>query len=89
MANFARLRDLYAFAGFTPAATVRGLFGDPYAVVITLRRRRKKHAAVGAVPAIAPSMIMLLEEFAMSIVAGDASTWNSPSDASSVASAKP
>jgi hypothetical protein len=34
-----RLRDLYAFPGFVPAATIRGVFGDPYAVVIPLRRR--------------------------------------------------
>jgi transposase len=42
MANFTRLYDFYSFPGFVPAASIRGIFGDPYAVVVTLRRRRKK-----------------------------------------------
>ena len=41
-----RLWDTYAFAGFRPEATVRGVFGDPKARVITLVRRSKKQAAV-------------------------------------------
>lgn len=89
MANFSRLRDLYEFPGFVPTATIRGLFGDPYAVVIALRRRRKKPAAGCAASAIAPSTIKLLEEYATSIAAADASTWRFPSDASPVASATP
>jgi hypothetical protein len=34
-----RLLDVYRFAGFRPQATVRGVFGDPKARVITLVRR--------------------------------------------------
>lgn len=41
-----QLRDVYRFPGFEPLATVRGVFGDPYAVVVTLQRRRKKRCAV-------------------------------------------
>src|SRR5215216_1701300 len=37
-----RLWDAYAFPGFRPLPTVRGVFGDPKARVITLRRRSKK-----------------------------------------------
>jgi len=37
-----QLRDAYRFPGFVPAATVRGVFGDPLARVVTLRRRQKK-----------------------------------------------
>jgi hypothetical protein len=48
MANFKLLRDLYQFPGFVPFSQVRGLFGDPMAVVITLRRRRKKRSAAPA-----------------------------------------
>ena len=52
MANSAkrqrRLRDAYAFPGFRPQPTVRGVFGDPKARVITLVRRSKK-AFVAAV----------------------------------------
>jgi len=52
MAKFKQLRDVYRFPGFVPQANVRGLFGDPLAVVITLRRRRKKRCAVSAVNCI-------------------------------------
>jgi hypothetical protein len=89
MANFSRLHDLYSFPGFIPAATIRGVFGDPYAVVIALRRRRKKHAVAGAAPAIAPSTTNPFDGYATSIAAAGASTWSSPSDASAVAGAKP
>jgi hypothetical protein len=48
MANSAnrrrRLWDAYAFPGFRPLPTVRGVFGDPKARVITLKRRSKKRA---------------------------------------------
>jgi hypothetical protein len=42
MSQFTQLRDLYSFPGFAPATHVHGVFGDPYAVVIPLRRRQKK-----------------------------------------------
>ena len=89
MTNFSRLRDLYAFPGFVPDATIRGVFGDPYAVVIALRRHRKKRAAASAVLASAPSMINLHEGYAISIAEAGVSIWMSRSDASSAASAKP
>jgi hypothetical protein len=89
MAKFTRLHHLYSFPGFVPAATIRGIFGDPFAVVIRLRRRRKKHVAVCAVSAIGPSTIKRCDESVISIAAAGASTWNSPSAAFSVAGAKP
>jgi hypothetical protein len=88
MANFSRLHDLYSFPGFTPAATVRGVAGDPYAVVISLRRRRKKLTVACAGSAINPSTISHGERHATSIVVAAASTWSFPFAASSVASAK-
>jgi hypothetical protein len=48
MKNHNRLVDIYRFPGFVPQTTVRGIFGEPLAVVITLRRCRKKRAAEGA-----------------------------------------
>jgi hypothetical protein len=36
-----RLDDAYRFHGFRPLATVRGVFGDPKARVVTLQRRSK------------------------------------------------
>jgi hypothetical protein len=52
MANFKALHDLYRFPGFTPLATIRGRFGDPLAVVISLQRRGKKRFAAFAVAPI-------------------------------------
>src|SRR5437870_13191367 len=45
-----RLWDTYCFSGFRPEPTLRGIFGDPKARVITLNRRSKKQPA-GAVVA--------------------------------------
>ena len=47
-----RLVDAYAFPGFRPQPTVRGVFGDPKARVITLERRSKKHSAAAVVERI-------------------------------------
>src|SRR6202046_1495951 len=44
-----RLWDTYSFSGFRPEQTVRGIFGDPRARVITLKRRSKKRLVVVAV----------------------------------------
>jgi transposase len=46
MGRLNRLQDLYQFPVFIPLAGVRGVFGDPYAVVITLHRRRKKRCGM-------------------------------------------
>lgn len=35
------LHDAYRFPGFVPARTVRSVFGDPHARVLTLTRRAK------------------------------------------------
>lgn len=40
-----RLLDAYRFPGFRPQATVKGVFGNPKARVITLVRRGKKPSA--------------------------------------------
>jgi hypothetical protein len=43
-----RLQDAYRFVGFRPRATIRGVFGDPKARVITLVRRSKKQSVAPA-----------------------------------------
>jgi len=40
-----RLLDAYRFPGFRPQATVKGVFGDPKARIVTLVRRGKKQSA--------------------------------------------
>src|ERR1019366_7493242 len=44
-----RLWDTYSFPGFRAEPTVRGIFGDPKARVITLKRRSKKQHPDAAV----------------------------------------
>ena len=55
MAKFKQLHDLYRFPGFVPQPKIRGIFGDPLAVVITLRRRRKKRFAAPVGTCIGPT----------------------------------
>jgi hypothetical protein len=54
MAKPKRLLDIYRFPGFVPCPVVRGIFGDPRAVVISLQRRRKKQLAASADKPFAP-----------------------------------
>ena len=55
MAKLKRLLDIYRFPGFVPQLKVRGIFGDPLAVVITLRRRRKKRSVASVGKPSAPT----------------------------------
>ena len=82
-----RLQDVYRFPGFVPLAQVRGVFGDPYAVVITLRRRRKKRAAVFVDAPIALSTISVPAVCAICPVATSGLTWSCRFAGSGVASA--
>jgi hypothetical protein len=36
------LRELFCFPGFVATATLKGVFGDPKARIVTLRRRKKR-----------------------------------------------
>jgi len=78
---------LYRFPGFEPVATLRGVFGDPMAVVVTLRRRRKKRLAEDATKACRSSTISGLEGFVTSRAVIGASTSISRSDACSAGGA--
>ena len=89
MAQFDSLRDFYSFPGFTPYATVHGVFGDPYAAVITLRRRPQKLSAGNAAFPTAPSTIRPSAGSATSIAAVGASTSNSRCGGSIAGSARP
>jgi hypothetical protein len=89
MAQFHSLRDFYSFPGFTPIATVRGVFGDSYAALVTLRRRPQKRSAANADFPIAPSTINPFAGSATSIAVVGASTSNSLCGGSIAASATP
>ena len=49
MRKYRRLWDTYRFPGFSPSSTLRGIFGDPKARILGLRRRGKKRYAQPAV----------------------------------------
>ena len=85
MGKLRRLQDIYRFPGFVPMAEVRGIFGDPYAVVITLRRRRKKLIAVCVGEPLASSTTSGRVASATSPVATDGSTSTSRYDGSTAA----
>ena len=52
------LADAYCFKGFTPKKIVTGIFGDPYARVIVLKRRQKKRSVLTAGMLIGPFTII-------------------------------
>lgn len=54
MRKLRSLKDEYRFPNFVPVLPIKGIFGDPRAVVITLFRRRKKRAAVSVEPVVEP-----------------------------------
>lgn len=65
MKKLRRLKDEYRYPGFVPLPAVKGVFGDPMALVITLRRGRKKRAAVAVVSPVERSMTNVHERFAI------------------------
>ena len=77
-----RLWDAYAFPGFRPEGTVRGIFGDPKARIVRLKRRSKKRGAPTAEPCIAAGTIALFGAYAICLAATRASILRSRSDAS-------
>lgn len=84
-----RLPDTYRFPGFQPVALVRGIFGDPLARIVTLRRRRKKLSAAFAANPNLASMIESLGASATSRAATRGCSWKWKSDDSTVAAAAP
>jgi hypothetical protein len=48
MSKIKRLLDAYKFQGLVPEGNVAGVFGDSRAVVIRLRRRKKRPSAAFA-----------------------------------------
>ena len=70
-----RLWDTYTFPGFRPQPTVRGVFGDPKARIITLARRAKKRFAGAAGEFIRVGTTGVYGRFAICRAATRASSW--------------
>jgi hypothetical protein len=82
-----RLADAYRFPGFHPEAIVRGLFGDPKARLVSLRRCRKKRSVELAADLIEPSTTARSAVSAIFRAAIPASSWMSRFDVSIAAGA--
>src|SRR5664280_2738635 len=70
-----RLWDTYTFPSFRPQPTVRGVFGDPKARIITLARRAKKRFAGAAGKFIRVGTTGVYGRFAICRAATRASSW--------------
>jgi len=82
-----RLTDAYVFPGFRPQPTVRGVFGDPRACVITLVRRSKKQSAAVVAVFTADGTTGARARRAICPAATGACTWSSKSGAFSARAA--
>jgi len=89
MAKFKLLHDLYRFPGFVPLPRVRGRFGDPLAVVITLQRHRKKQCVASVARCMVPTTTSGRAGFAISLVATSAFSCSSNFVGSAVHGARP
>lgn len=58
MRRLKHLTDAYAFPGFRPLRTLKGLFGDRFALVVVLRRRGKKPSAEPVARSTGPTMTL-------------------------------
>jgi hypothetical protein len=88
MAKFKQLRDLYRFPGFMPQEGIRGIFGEPLAVVVALRRNRKKQSVLPAAKLTGPVTTNGLDVFGISPVATSVSIFFSLCAGSSVPGAE-
>jgi hypothetical protein len=84
MAKFKKLYDLYRFPGFVPHPRIRGVFGDPLAVIITLQRRRKKRFVASVDKSIGATTTSGPDVSATSLVVTSASISSTPCAGSSV-----
>ncbi len=89
MHKYQRLWDTYRFAGFRPASTVRGIFGDPKVRVIRLQRRGNKRDVVSVATSTAVGTIAGCAECATCLVETPGSTWNWKSGASIAGAVEP
>lgn len=83
-----RLYDEYRYAGFTPAVTVKGLFGDPKARILVLKRRQKKRYAPFAVDRTEAFTTTKYVAFGILVVATHECIWKWRFDASCVDTAR-
>lgn len=75
-----RLLDEYQFPGFRPMSKILGIFGDPKARVVSLKRSQKKRHVVAAVPCITVITTRQCDGYGICPVGMPGSTWKWKSD---------
>jgi len=75
MAKHKQLRDIYRVPGFWPGRRVFGVFGDPRALVIRLKRREKKQSVEPVERFIVSSTTERPAGFAISLAGICGFTW--------------
>jgi len=76
MAKSNKLEDAYRFPGFVPRPNIRGVFGDPFARVLTLNRREKKRHAELVAVSTRDSTTGKSGAYETFLAVGFVSTWN-------------
>jgi hypothetical protein len=75
-----RLLDEYQFPGFRPMSKIQGIFGDPKARVVSLRRSQKKQYVVAAAQYTGVITTRPCEGYGICPVEMSGSTWKWTSD---------
>jgi len=75
-----RLLDEYQFPGFRPMSKIQGIFGDPKARVVSLRRSQKKQYVVAAAQYIGVITTRPCDGYGICPVGMPGSTWQWKSD---------
>ena len=71
------IRYLFAFPGFTAKSNLVGMFGDRYARVIQLKRRKKQPPVLAVVTGAEDVTTRRLYGYVISQLQGGGSTWSS------------
>jgi hypothetical protein len=82
-----RLLDEYQFPGFRPRSRIQGIFGDPKARVIRLKRSQKKQHVVAAARGIAVITTRQCDRYGICPVGMPGSIWKWKSGESTARSA--
>ncbi len=77
MKNPETIRSLFAFPGFTAASKLAGVFGDRYARIIQLKRRKKQPSVRTVDTGVGDDTIRRFCGYAISRLLDGESTWSS------------
>ena len=77
MKNVKSIQSLFCYPGFATHSMLKGVFGDRYCRMITLRRRKKRPSVPAVGIDVNPDMIVKRYEYVTSLSLVGAFIWNS------------